>query len=238
MWQLLFRVSDSAIKAITVIIKKFLSLLSCRLNSADLSHCCDDVPKSYNGLLKFVGLETRNLTTFVVCPSCNSIYNFDQCLITRDGREVPLKCRSIAFPNHPHRDQRLPCDAQLLKEIKVQETGKFRYVPIKSYPYQSLKTAITDLVEGPNFLTLCDHWWKRNESVPDDILADIYDGVIWKDFNSDKYSNFLKYPGNLLLSMNTDWFQPFVRTQYSVGVLYLVVLNLPRDQRYKMEKII
>ena len=70
MWQLLFRVSDSAIKAITVIIKKFLSLLSCRLNSADLSHCCDDVPKSYNGLLKFVGLET---CTFVVCPSCNSI---------------------------------------------------------------------------------------------------------------------------------------------------------------------
>ena len=48
----------------------------------------------------------------------------------------------------------------------------------------------------------------------------------------------MKYPGNLLLSLNTDWFQPFSRTKYSVGVLYLVVLNLPRDQRYKMENVI
>ena len=81
---------------------------------------------------------------------------------------------------------------------------------------QSLKTAIADLVGDSKFLTLCDHWRKRSENVPDDILADIYDGAIWKDFNSEKYSNFLKYPGNLLLSLNTDWFQPFSRTKYSV----------------------
>jgi len=54
----------------------------------------------------------------------------------------------------------------------------------------------------------------------------------------DKYFDFLKYPGNLLLSLNTDWFQPFSRTKYSVGVLYLVVLNLPRNQRYKMKNVI
>ena len=41
---------------------------------------------------------------------------------------------------------------------------------------------------------------------------------------------FLSVPGNLLLSVNTDWFQPFKRTRYSVGVMYLVVLNLPRNQ--------
>jgi len=125
-----------------------------------------------------------------------------------------------------------------VKEVKVQDTGRTRYVPLKTFPYQSLKTAIADLVGDSKFLTLCDHWRKRSENVPDDILADIYDGAIWKDFNSEKYSNFLKYPGNLLLSLNTDWFQPFSRTKYSVGVLYLVVLNLPRYQRYKMENII
>ena len=81
----------------------------------------------------------------------------DQCLTTRSGKEVPLKCRSVAFPNHPHRDQRLPCNAQLLKEVKVQDSGKTRYVPLKTYPYQSLKVAITDLVAHPNILTVCDH---------------------------------------------------------------------------------
>ena len=74
--------------------------------------------------------------------------------------------------------------------------------------------------------------------MPAGILADVYDGEVWKDFNSEKYSNFLSRPGNLLLSLNVDWFQPFHRTKYSVGVMYLVRLNLPRDERYKIENII
>jgi len=58
--------------------------------------------------------------------------------------------------------------------------------------------------------------------VPDGILANVY---VWKDFSSDKYMNFLRTPGNLLLSMNTDWFQPYSKTIYSVGVIYLVILE-------------
>jgi len=49
----------------------------------------------------------------------------------------------------------------------------------------------------------------------------VCDGSVWKDFSSDKYINFLRTPGNLLLSMNTDWFQPYSKTIYSVGVIYL-----------------
>jgi len=39
-------------------------------------------------------------------------------------------------------------------------------------------------------------------------------------------------PGNLLIAFNIN------PTRYSVGGLYLVMLNLPRNQRYKMENII
>ena len=49
MWQLLF--SDYAIKAITVIIKRFLSLYLILLN---FMMPVVGVPKSYTGLLKFV----------------------------------------------------------------------------------------------------------------------------------------------------------------------------------------
>ena len=36
-----------------------------------------------------------------------------------------------------------------------------------------------------------------------------------------------------------DWFQPFKRrNDRSVGVIYLVLLNLPREQRFKWENII
>ena len=38
--------------------------------------------------------------------------------------------------------------------------------------------------------------------------------------------------------LNCDWFQPYHQTQYSVGVIYLVVLNLPRDLRFKPENVI
>ena len=38
--------------------------------------------------------------------------------------------------------------------------------------------------------------------------------------------------------LNIDWFQPFERTQYSIGVIYLVIQNLPRSVRFKPENII
>ena len=49
---------------------------------------------------------------------------------------------------------------------------------------------------------------------------------------------FLQVPGNLLFMLNTDWFQPFKHTKYSIGVTYLVIQNLPRDIRFKPENII
>ena len=48
---------------------------------------------------------------------------------------------------------------------------------------------------------------------------------------------FLSSPYNLALMLNYDWFQPFELTSYSVGVLYLVILNLPRAIRFKPENI-
>ena len=38
--------------------------------------------------------------------------------------------------------------------------------------------------------------------------------------------------------LNCDWFQPYDHSQYSVGVLYLTILNLPRSIRFKPENII
>ena len=40
------------------------------------------------------------------------------------------------------------------------------------------------------------------------------------------------------LLLKIDWFEPFDNFIYSVGVIYLVVLNLPRNVRYKRENVI
>ena len=38
--------------------------------------------------------------------------------------------------------------------------------------------------------------------------------------------------------LNVDWIQPFEHTTYSVGVIYLVLMNLPRHERFKRENVI
>lgn len=38
--------------------------------------------------------------------------------------------------------------------------------------------------------------------------------------------------------LNCDWFQPFAQSRYTVGVIYLVILNLPRAIRFRSENII
>ena len=62
-----------------------------------------------------------------------------------------------------------PCNVTLLKEIKLKD----RVAPIKSFPYQSLKTAISNLVCNQEFTKLCDHWRTRGIVVPDNITLDI-----------------------------------------------------------------
>lgn len=38
--------------------------------------------------------------------------------------------------------------------------------------------------------------------------------------------------------LNVDWFQPFKYSNYSVGAVYLSILNLPREERFKRNNII
>ena len=38
--------------------------------------------------------------------------------------------------------------------------------------------------------------------------------------------------------MNVDWFNPFNNGKYSLGVIYAVLLNLPRHERFQIENTI
>jgi len=125
----------------------------------------------------------------------------------------------------------MPCSQKLLKE-----TQKQKYYPIKSYCYSSITDDILEILGRNNFLDKCELWRKRE--VPPGFLSDIYDGTVWKSFMNYNGRPFLSEPYNLDLMLNCDWFQPYNQTQYSVGVIYLVLLNLPRDIHFKPENII
>ena len=73
----------------------------------------------------------------------------------------------------------------------------------------------------PEFAGKLEHW--RNWEAEVDLLSDIYDGQVWKDFTSPKYGNFLKNRRACGVMLNMDFFQPYKHVRQSYGVLYLSV---------------
>jgi hypothetical protein len=94
----------------------------------------------------------------------------------------------------------------------------------------------------PGFKRNLRHWSERKRF--NNILTDIYDGQIWKNFketSAEKSSKFF-WPevadSNLGLMLNLDWFQPYDDVIHSTGVIYAAICNLPRDMRFKCENML
>ena len=82
-------------------------------------------------------------------------------------------------------------------------------------------------------MALINSW--RNYKPSKDVLTDIYDGRAWKDLQASTGG----IDGNTIgLMLNVDWFNPFKHGNYSMGAVYLSVLNLPRKIRFKEQNTI
>ena len=69
-------------------------------------------------------------------------------------------------------------------------------------------------------------------------MVDVFDGWVWRDFQIYEGVPFLAAPRNYAFMLNVDWMQPFNHTTYSIGVIYLVLMNLPRAERFKKNNVI
>lgn len=116
-------------------------------------------------------------------------------------------------------------------------SGKVCFFPHKVYCFSSIINELEKMVQRSGITEMCEMWRSRN--MDEGVMADIYDGVIWKEFQVFQGKEFLKIPRNFAFGRNVDWFQPFKhRKDRSVGVIYLVLLNLPGQECYKWENII
>ena len=98
---------------------------------------------------------------------------------------------------------------------------------ILTYCYLGLHISLQTLFHRPQFYAECERW--RSRSNIDGKLSDIFDGKLWKSFTCYQNEPFLSEPGNLGLILNFDFFQPYLHTTYSLGAIYMSVLNLPRE---------
>ena len=80
---------------------------------------------------------------------------------------------------------------------------------------------------------------RKDRHIPEQYMGDIYDRKVWDSFKKYNGVSFLEDGFNYAFMLNCDWFQPFKqRKDISIGVMYLVVLNLPRHLRFKRENMI
>ena len=123
--------------------------------------------------------------------------------------------------------------AKLFYWKRFEQNGVTFFPLVKVYP----KRSIEQLVKRKGFVSSYEKW--RTRSVPDGYLCDVYDGLIWRKFNSAEGANLiLSSPHCWLLTLNLNWFEPFECGGYSVEAIYLSIQNLPRDVRFRPENII
>lgn len=116
------------------------------------------------------------------------------------------------------------------------KTSEVRLLPRKVYLYMSIIESIEMLASRPGIPAKCELW--RDRVVPPGLLGDVYNGKVWSDFQHVRGKPFLASPHCCGLILNVDWFQPFKHTQYSVGGIYLAIMNLPRSERFKRENLL
>lgn len=111
----------------------------------------------------------------------------------------------------------------------ILKNGITRFYPLKVYCWKSIISQLESILQRGGFPDLCEHWRSRQ----------VKDGEVWRNFKWHDGTHFFNQERHYGLILNVDWFQPFKRrSDYSVGVIYFAVMNLPCSERFKFENII
>ena len=163
------------------------------------------LPKSIHsirGVIKGT-IQRSTVVEYVVCPKCHSLYLLSDCILQHNGREESRLCDFIQYPRHNMQaPRRTKCNTPLLKKISVSKRTKL--VPHKTFVYNNLISAFSSMVSRKGFLQKCEHWRNRHNFLSPNILADIYEGCVWKKLNCISGCPFLSQPNILCLMLNVD----------------------------------
>ena len=174
----------------------------------EVENSSEFVPANLKSLHKSLGNLDNDYLIYTVCPKCDSIYAYDDCILMRaNGKNESKTCRHVSYPRHPHLSRRTACGTTLLKKIKTK--SGYCLKPYKTYPYMPLSRSLTRLLRKENFVSSCEKW--RTRLTLNQHFCDVFDGDIWKYYNSSAGKNFLASPYHYLLTMNVDWFELYER---------------------------
>ena len=229
-----FSLSEKVINMIFGFLKLYFNVLG-RIY-APCTNIAAQLPlKSFMARKCYTGKHLCKVTfqRFPVCKRCGTVWNYDDCI---EGHSIRQTAKLCSYTSRFSRGHYLTqeCKGILLKTVELASKRKVFY-PLMTYCYIDLHTSLQNLLLDKDFVTNCNHW--KSRTVQENSLCDIYDGRVWKKFVKYENASFLEEDHSYALMLNLDWFQPYQHLQYSVGAIYLSILNLPSTLRYKLHNI-
>lgn len=224
-YQQRYKLSNVAIDSLF----KFLSIFLSTIDKNKFS----SFPSTLYMAKKKLGVFTE-IIQYGACNKCHKLYSINEML---NKTEVST-CSFVNYPNHSMERFRQKCNNPLVKKMDG-STDHPIFRPIMTFPLINIRQQITLFFCRKDFDMSCRKWAERKNET--EALFDIYDGMVWKSFsdnNSEPFFTKEHADTHLGLMINMDWFQPFANSQYSVGVIYAVICNLPRTERYKPYNIL
>lgn len=132
------------------------------------------------------------------------------------------------------------CGQALFKARSIK--GTERKVYVRDFLYYEVKEWIGSMLSRPGMEKLMDRDVLRTSD--DSVQRDIFDGSVLMEFKGKDGTPFLSShgkDGRYVFSLCVDGFNPFENKQAGKKVsstgIYMACLNLPPDQRYKMENM-
>ena len=177
--------------------------------------------------------KTMEFKIYAVCKLCGTVRKTKDCT---EGPSTNKRAKLCSYkpPFSRRINQAEICGGSLLKTVELASKHKAFY-PLMTYCYVDIHTSLQHLLLDESFVKNCNHW--KSHEIPGSGLLDVYDGRVWKKFIRYEGFPFLEESYSYGFMLNLDWFQPYEHLQYSVGVIYLSVLNLPPNVRYKLQNI-
>ena len=224
MWKVMFQISNIATEMLLQGLCLILHHIATITSSDNFIQAIIFFPDTISIARKFINLEQENFEQYVCCPKRCAIFKIEDCFEQIGSCTVPKVCLAVKYPRHPRPSCRGHCQCNLLKVVRMNKKEVFR--PLKTYWYKSVTSSLTDNLSRPGILHICEQW--RSCYIFPELFADVYDG------DNGHFSQSYSYG----LMLNVDWMEPFEYSIYSVGVIYLSLLNLPCEIHYAQENII
>jgi len=159
---------------------------------------------------KMVGKNQTSFKKFAQCPRCGELYTEEDFITKKVCTFKPFSRGSVR------------CNTFMAKEII--KNNQTVYVPMKIAAISSIKSQLLRMFLRPGFEDSIESW--RQRDLLNNVLADIFDGRVWRESQVLLNKAFLSLPYNLVLQLNYDDFQPFEKRVYGCGAVYVINLSL------------